>query len=99
MRYVGGKEMIIKITSPNDWYKVDRECVVEIGNIKHLRPFILERDNYTCVYCGDKEGPFEVDHVMPKSRGGTNDESNLVCSCRSCNRAKKDRTPEEWMGL
>lgn len=88
--------MLIKIINPDEWYKVDRSCVVSENSIKNIRHFILERDKFTCVYCGDKHGPFEVDHVMPRSRGGTNQETNLVCACRTCNRSKKDRTPEEW---
>ena len=88
--------MIIKITNPNEWYKIDSSCVVRDDDWTQLRQLILERDNFTCQYCGDKDGPFEADHVMPKSRGGTDDESNLLCACRTCNRSKKDRTPEEW---
>jgi len=60
----------IKIVDFNKWVKIDASCVVRAGDWKGLRQFILERDNYTCQYCGDKKGPFEVDHVMPRSRGG-----------------------------
>ncbi len=91
--------MFIKINNPEQWFKVDASCVVRAKSWRSVRNFILKRDNYTCQYCGDKDGPFEADHIMPKSRGGTDEERNLVCACRSCNRSKKDRTPEEWMGL
>lgn len=47
---------------------------------------IHERDNYTCVYCG---APSEhIDHVVPISRGGTDNYENLVASCQSCNLTK-----------
>lgn len=50
-----------------------------------------------CVYCG---GPFEhVDHVLPVSRGGTDDVENLVPSCTSCNTSKGDRLLDEWLTL
>jgi hypothetical protein len=49
---------------------------------------ILKRDNYTCRYCHRTGVPLEVDHVIPLYRGGTNDDSNLVASCRDCNRGK-----------
>ena len=88
---------VIKINNFSSWVKIDRECIVKAGNFKDLRRVVLERDNYTCVYCGDKKGPFEADHVMPKSRGGLDKISNLVCACRNCNRSKKDKTPEEWL--
>jgi hypothetical protein len=38
-----------------------------------------------------------VDHLVPSSRGGSNDDANLVGCCNVCNRAKADRTPEEWI--
>lgn len=56
---------------------------------------ILRRDNYTCQYCGTKEGPMTVDHVIPKHLGGTDSWENLVCACLSCNNKKGYRTPEE----
>lgn len=50
-----------------------------------------------CRYCGDLIGPFEVDHLVPLSRGGTNARSNLVCSCISCNTQKGYHLLHEWM--
>lgn len=47
---------------------------------------ILKRDNYICHYCGEKAN--SVDHIVPVSRGGTDDEDNLVSCCRSCNSRK-----------
>lgn len=60
------------------------------------KPKIFERDAYTCGYCGKvgKKG-LTLDHIIPKSRGGTNHPSNLVAACMSCNNWKSDRTPEE----
>jgi hypothetical protein len=45
---------------------------------------IYRRDNYECVYCGSKRN-LTLDHVIPKSRGGKNDWTNLVTSCQKCN--------------
>lgn len=39
---------------------------------------------------------FEIDHVVPLSRGGSNWPSNLALSCKRCNRAKRDLMPEDW---
>ena len=88
----------IHIINPEYWYKVDRECVLTGGNWRVKRMYVLERDNYTCQYCGNNTGPLEVDHVMPKCRGGLSAEENLVCACFTCNRSKGGRTPEEWRG-
>ena len=58
---------------------------------------IFERDHFTCRYCGWSGaedfslwfvGGFCVDHVRPVTDGGTDDESNLVLSCHSCNHYK-----------
>lgn len=51
-----------------------------------------------CVYC-ETAPSTEVDHAIPISRGGTNDDWNLVASCRSCNRSKGNRTLAEWLGF
>lgn len=58
--------------------------------------FIFKRDNYTCVYCGQVGGKLEADHIMPFSRGGSDEVGNLITSCRKCNRQKKDKTVEEF---
>jgi len=62
---------------------------------KAIRELVNERDGEQCVYCLSQEGPFHLDHVVPRARGGTNEASNLVVACASCNRRKRDRTPEE----
>lgn len=54
---------------------------------------VLERDKYTCVYCG-KAG-HTIDHVLPQSRGGKNTWENMAACCRKCNGRKDNRTPEE----
>jgi hypothetical protein len=60
---------------------------------KNLYESVLERDNYTCVYCG-KEG-LTIDHVVPRAQGGITSSKNCVTACKSCNSKKADRTPEE----
>lgn len=58
---------------------------------------IFERDNFTCRYCGwDGSSDFDnwwvaafnVDHIIPKSQGGTDAQDNLVLACRACNQYK-----------
>ena len=62
------------------------------GNLyqKELKSFIFNRSNGKCVYCGAKAT--EIDHVIPRSSGGTNSTYNLVASCRSCNEKKSNLT-------
>lgn len=54
------------------------------------RFWIFQRDGHRCVYCGAStdQARLEVDHVVPKAEGGTDDDWNLVASCEGCNRAK-----------
>lgn len=56
---------------------------------QRTRLTILNRDQWLCGYCGKPANT--VDHRVPKSRGGSDDESNLIAACRSCNSAKRDR--------
>lgn len=51
-----------------------------------------------CAYCGSDNGPFEIDHIVPWSRGGTHDRSNLTLACQWCNRSKGDKMISEWKG-
>lgn len=58
-----------------------------------LRFKILQRDNFTCQYCGEKapQVTLEIDHIYPVSRGGGNNIKNLITSCKQCNRGKHAR--------
>ena len=58
------------------------------------RSRIYKRDGFECVYCGSSKN-LTLDHVIPRSRGGTNEWTNLVTSCFKCNSKKGDKTPEE----
>lgn len=55
-----------------------------------LRFEVFKRDNFTCQYCGRKtpEVILELEHVIPLSKGGTDDFDNLTTSCFECNRGK-----------
>ena len=53
---------------------------------KRLRLEILQRDGGQCSYCGDIAT--EIDHIFPRSRGGSDEPENLAASCRRCNNAK-----------
>jgi CRISPR/Cas system Type II protein with McrA/HNH and RuvC-like nuclease domain len=65
-----------------------------VRTLRVSRPRIYKRDNYECVYCGSKKD-LTLDHVLPKSRGGGNDWTNLVTSCFKCNLKKGNKTPDE----
>ena len=62
--------------------------------IKVSRKRILKRDGYECGYCGSKRN-LTIDHIIPRSRGGTNTWRNMVTCCNRCNNLKDNKTPEE----
>ena len=64
-------------------------------NVSFSKKNILRRDNFTCQYCGDKEHPLTVDHIIPKSRGGKTTWTNVVVACKPCNMKKGSRTARE----
>ena len=53
-----------------------------------LREYLLERDKRRCRYCGNGKRRLEIDHIQPKSKGGSNRVSNLTMACRPCNQRK-----------
>lgn len=59
---------------------------------------IWESQGKRCAYCGEPRNlkHMTVDHVIPLSKGGTNDEENLRCACKMCNRIKNDMLPTEF---
>ncbi len=61
-----------------------------------VRAYLLLKYAYRCVYCGKTDVPFEVDHIRPRSRGGSHRISNLCLACHACNQAKGDRTASEF---
>lgn len=60
---------------------------------KSIRFEVFKRDKFTCQYCGSSapEAILEIDHIVPVSKGGTNEIMNLLTSCRDCNRGKTNR--------
>lgn len=65
--------------------------------IKFSRENVYTRDKGSCQYCGDKvtRAEFTYDHVLPKSRGGKTEWTNIVCACFDCNKKKSHKTPAE----
>jgi len=66
-------------------------------HVRFSRMNIFLRDKNTCQYCKRTlpRKELNIDHVIPRSRGGTSTWENVVCSCFECNRKKGGRTPEE----
>jgi len=61
---------------------------------------VIARDGEACRYCGCllflPGTGLTIDHILPRSRGGTNEPGNLAVCCTRCNNRKGEQTPEEW---
>jgi 5-methylcytosine-specific restriction endonuclease McrA len=90
-----------------EWNKFDTQKMQtpEISGIEYQRGelydceawlYLLEKWDRKCAYCGAQDVPLEREHIIPKSRGGTNRISNLALSCRSCNEHKGNKTAAEF---
>jgi 5-methylcytosine-specific restriction endonuclease McrA len=67
------------------------------ARVRFSRFNIYARDDNTCQYCGRRfsRAELNLDHVVPRSRGGTTSWENVVCSCVPCNLRKGGRSPEQ----
>ncbi len=61
-----------------------------------VREYLLEKWGRKCVYCSKKGVPLEVEHIIPKIRGGTGRISNLTLACTICNQVKGKLTATEF---
>jgi 5-methylcytosine-specific restriction endonuclease McrA len=90
-----------QIRSPSIVVHVPEHIRLVTGNPERLwklppvnRREVLRRDNHTCQYCGSTR-KLTLDHIIPRSRGGTHTWDNVVTACESCNSRKGDRTLQE----
>jgi 5-methylcytosine-specific restriction endonuclease McrA len=62
-----------------------------------IREYLLEKWGHKCAYCDAENVPLEVDHIHPRSRGGSDRVSNLALACRPCNQRKANRDVAEFL--
>lgn len=97
-------ENVLRLFEPTIWGTAPADEITGQGTHQRRRPAIptdirravYNRDGLACVYCGTEEGPFDLDHKQPWSRGGQHTVDNLCVACASCNRSKGAFTAEEW---
>ncbi len=67
------------------------------ASIKFNRKNVFARDKNKCQYCGKKfpTSELSLDHVLPRTQGGTSNWKNIVCACTNCNKHKGGRRPAE----
>ena len=62
-----------------------------------VREYLLEKWGRACAYCDAENVPLQIDHVAPKSRGGSNRVSNLTLACEPCNTAKGNMPVDDFL--
>ncbi|NEQ62891.1 MAG: HNH endonuclease [Moorea sp. SIO4A1] len=62
-----------------------------------LREYLLEKWNRKCAYCGTTGTQLEIEHIKPKSKGGSDRVSNLAIACHPCNQAKSNQDIELFL--
>ncbi len=62
-----------------------------------VKEYLLEKWNRECAYCNTNQVPLEVEHIVPKSKGGSNRVSNLTLACNSCNQRKGSQPIEVFL--
>ena len=69
--------------------------IASFGGVVFSKKNVFRRDDFACQYCGHDESDLTIDHVIPKSRGGTTNWNNVVVACKRCNLKKGNRIVEE----
>ncbi|NEO94041.1 MAG: HNH endonuclease [Moorea sp. SIO3G5] len=62
-----------------------------------VREYLLEKWGRECAYCGKQNIPLQIEHIHPKSKGGSDRVSNLCLACEKCNQRKGNRPIEEFL--
>lgn len=106
-RWMSAKDFAVdavKYLQGCDWKLIVPEVIVlrdfngiSQRTVKFSRRNIFERDGYHCQYCGKRKPrqDLNLDHVLPRSRGGRSTWENVVLACYKCNSRKDNRTPSE----
>lgn len=93
-----------ELESAFDFWEFPKPPKPEAGNRAKRKPLrsseiiaAMKKSDSRCVACGTSDD-LQVDHILPVSRGGTNDVDNLQMLCQPCNSSKRDKTMDEWNG-
>jgi 5-methylcytosine-specific restriction endonuclease McrA len=63
-----------------------------------LREYLLLKWGHACAYCNKGDLPLQIEHIVPKAKGGSNRVSNLCIACEACNQAKGSQDLEQFLG-
>lgn len=88
--------------------KFDTQALVkpEISGIEYqqgelagyeIREYLLQKWGRSCAYCDAENTPLEIEHIQPKSKGGSNRVSNLTLACHNCNQKKGNQALQDFL--
>ncbi|MGK7931566.1 MAG: RNA-guided endonuclease IscB [Microcystaceae cyanobacterium] len=102
IRYVPIGSLAVELVK----FDLQKQSLPEISGVEYqhgtlygweVREYLLAKFNRTCQYCGATNKPFEVDHVHPRSKGGSDRVSNLTLACHDCNQAKGNQDVRDFL--
>ncbi|WP_028610210.1 HNH endonuclease [Paenibacillus harenae] len=88
-------ELAITLVKERMAVLVNRSTIKRLYSNRDFRQYILERDRYTCYFCGEPGDT--IDHMLPRAKGGHTTPDNCVCACNACNQSKADQDIEIFM--
>lgn len=71
------------------------EAITSSEAKRKWRQSIKEKWNYQCAYCGSEDN-LTLDHITPRSKGGSDRVTNILCACKKCNTSKGHQMWSDW---
>ncbi|WP_430538763.1 HNH endonuclease [Paenibacillus amylolyticus] len=88
-------ELAVTLVKEKAAVVVNRYTIRRLFSNKDFKRFILDRDKYTCYFCGSYGDT--IDHLLPRAKGGHTTPLNCVCACNLCNQSKAAMDADEFI--
>lgn len=88
-------ELAVTLVKEKAAVVVNRYTIRRLFSNKDFKRYILNRDRYTCYFCGSYGDT--IDHLLPRAKGGHTTPMNCVCACNLCNQSKAAMDADEFM--
>jgi hypothetical protein len=85
----------MQLYSTSDELLYNLEAITSSEARRKWRQSIKEEWEYQCAYCGSEEN-LTLDHITPRSKGGTDRVTNVLCACKECNTSKGHQIWSDW---
>lgn len=85
----------MQLYSTSDELLYNLEAITSSEARRKWRQSIKEEWDYQCAYCGSDEN-LTLDHITPRSKGGSDRVTNVLCACEKCNKSKGHQMWSEW---